>query len=297
MPGCNLSQDFPAVCSLLLLLASVALAKGLRPKALDHWNTVSGGSLCEIRDGCWWQLFTPAIVHADARHFLYNALFFFAYGCVLESVVGSWPVVALFFGSHIVGFFLKLLINRIRDPEMYMFIGGLGSSSATYFFAFFLLAACPSRSVSPFGSAFLCLFVTYTLPDFVKYLHDCVASTGNFRVVFHPFAAAATGAVLALLYTSAPLFTPALPNSVSISAYITLHFTIQSLYRASKRAVTFFSGASSWDPTDHTLHFMCATAGVAYACSTRLLPDESWLPLAALWLLLLARVFFHSFPF
>jgi membrane associated rhomboid family serine protease len=128
MPGCNPLQDFPAVCGMLLLLASVALAKCLRPKALDHWNTVSGGSLYEIRDGGWWQLVTPAIVHADPRHFLYNALFFFAYGCVLESVVGSWPVVALFFGSHIVGFFLKLLINRIRDPEMYMFTGGLGSS-------------------------------------------------------------------------------------------------------------------------------------------------------------------------
>jgi hypothetical protein len=57
------------------------------------------------------------------------------------------------------------------------------------------------------------------------------------------------------------------------------------------------SGASPWDSTDHTLHFVCATAGVAYACSTRLLPDESCLPLAALWLLLLLRVFFNNFPF
>ena len=34
---------------------------------------------------------------------------------------------------------MKTALNRVRQPDVYMFIGGTGCSSATYFFAFFLL--------------------------------------------------------------------------------------------------------------------------------------------------------------
>lgn len=114
-------------------MAAVTLAKFLHPAAFDDWNALSDGSLQEIYNGRWWNVVTPAIIHADLRHFLYNALFFFAYGCLLERVVGSWSVVALFFFSHVAGFFLKLLINRIRYPEEYFFIGGTGCSRCTHF--------------------------------------------------------------------------------------------------------------------------------------------------------------------
>ena len=120
--------ELPATCGLLLLMAAIASAKFLRPAALDHWNMVAGGSLQEMRDGYWWSIVTPVLCHSDLGHFLYNSLFFYAYALPLERELGPAPLVALFFGSHVAGVLLKLLVNRIRYPEEYSFIGGMGCS-------------------------------------------------------------------------------------------------------------------------------------------------------------------------
>ena len=122
-------QEMPAACSLILLMTAVASAKFLRPTVMDYWNVVASGSLQEIfEEGYWWSVVTPVLVHADLRHFLHNMLFFFAYARLLESVLGSFQLVALFFGSHIVGILCRLLINRIRTPDTYYYVGGCGCS-------------------------------------------------------------------------------------------------------------------------------------------------------------------------
>jgi membrane associated rhomboid family serine protease len=119
----------PAACALILLMAGVALAKFLRPSALQHWNVVASGSLQEIQEeGHWWSIVTPLVVHTDIRHFLYNAFFLYSYARPLERELGSASLLALFVGSHIVGFILKSMINRIQEPDMYRFIGGCGCS-------------------------------------------------------------------------------------------------------------------------------------------------------------------------
>ena len=89
---------------------------------------MAGGSLQEVRDGYWWSIVTPVLCHSDLGHFLYNSLFFYAYALPLERELGPAPLVALFFGSHVAGVLLKLLVNRIRYPEEYSFIGGMGCS-------------------------------------------------------------------------------------------------------------------------------------------------------------------------
>jgi membrane associated rhomboid family serine protease len=122
------APQLPATSGLLLLMATVAFAKFRRPAALDHWNKVAGGSLQEVRDGYWWSIVTPVLCHSDLGHFLYNSLFFYAYALPLERELGPAPLVALFFGSHVAAVLLKLLVNRIRHPEEYPFIGGMGCS-------------------------------------------------------------------------------------------------------------------------------------------------------------------------
>jgi membrane associated rhomboid family serine protease len=122
------AQQLPATIGLLLLMAALALAKFLRPAALEHWNMVAGGSLQEMRDGYWWSIVTPVLFHSDLGHFLYNSLFFYAYARPLERELRPAPLLALFFGSHVAGVLLKLLVNRIRYPEEYPFIGGMGCS-------------------------------------------------------------------------------------------------------------------------------------------------------------------------
>ena len=139
-------QEMPAACSLIVVMAAVASAKFLRPTVMDYWNVVASGSLHEIiEEGYWWSVVTPVLVHGDLRHFFYNMFFFFSYARLLESVVGSFQLVAIFFGSHIVGFLFRLLINRFRTPDMYYFVGGCGCSRCLCF----LTVRAASRPPSP----------------------------------------------------------------------------------------------------------------------------------------------------
>ena len=140
-------QEMPAACSLILLMTAVASAKFLRPTVMDYWNVVASGSLQEIfEEGYWWSVVTPVLVHSDLRHFLYNMFFFFAYSRLLESVLGSLQLVALFFGSHVVGFLFRLLINRIQKPDMYYFLGGCGCSRCLCFLTVRVASRPRSRS-------------------------------------------------------------------------------------------------------------------------------------------------------
>jgi hypothetical protein len=85
-----------------------------------------------------------------------------------------------------------------------------------------------------------------------------------------------------------------LPPAITLSAYIALHFAAQSLLRAQSR----LCNPERFDASDHTLHFVCATTGIACACCTAPLPNTmQLLLLALLWLLLLLRVLLHRFPF
>ena len=112
------------------------------------------------------------------------------------------------------------------------------------------------------------------------------------RSSFSPAAAVCTCAALALLCLAIYL---ALPPAISLSAYITLHFAAQSLLRAVSRLPR---NLKRFDASDHTLHLVCASAGVAYASSSAPLPHHSHLlTLALLCLLLLLRVLLHHFPF
>ena len=289
---CASLLELPAACSLLLLLAAVALAKFLRPLAFHSWNTVSGGSLQEICDGAWWAVVTPAVVHADVPHFLYNAFFFAAYACPLERLVGSWPLVCMFFSSHAFGFLFKTLLNQLLMPETYMFISGLGCSSSTYFFAFFiLLAAHPNTSVAPFGHALVCLALTYIVPPSAPHL---LSRTGD-SCCFNMSAAAALSSSLLLLCACITHF---LPPTLLLSSYITLHFSAQILLRLATRCRNRYRRRPHHDGADHTLHLVCASTGAAFALASRPLPNAypQLLQLALLWLLLALRVFIRDFP-
>ncbi len=159
------------------------------------------------------------------------------------------------------------------------------SLSSTYFFAFFLFTAYPNSALAPFGSAYVSLVFTHSIPRLVM---RCVPQP---RSSCSPPAAVGTSAALALLCLCISL---ALPPAITLSAYITLHFAAQSLLRAVGR----LRNPQRFDSSDHTLHLVSALAGVAYACCSAPPPDHSQLlPLALLCLLLLLRVLLHQFPF
>ena len=160
--------------------------------------------------------------------------------------------------------------------------------SATYFFAFFLLTLYPDRLIAPFGCASVCLVLTFTLP----HVASRIISNTKGVIGFNARAAAAVAAALALLCFGAPLVFPA---AISFSNYTVLHFIAQALLRVVNRALK----PKNVESTDHALHFVCATAGVVYACCSRVLPDQPHLlQLAVMLFILAARVKFwrRRFP-
>ena len=160
--------------------------------------------------------------------------------------------------------------------------------SATYFFAFFLLTVYPDRHIAPFGCASVCLVLTYTLP----HVASRIISNTKGVISFNARAAAVVAAALALLCFGAPLVFPA---AISFSNYTVLHFATCSLLGIVNRALK----PKQADIGDHALHFVCATAGVVFACCSRVLPDQPHLvQLAVMLFILAARVIFwvRRFP-
>jgi hypothetical protein len=158
--------------------------------------------------------------------------------------------------------------------------------SATYFFAFFLLSVYPDRPIAPFGCASVCLVLTYTLPPVASH----IISNTKGVISFNARAAAVVATALALLCFGAPLVFPA---AISFSNYTVLHFSAQALLRVVNRV----RKPKNLESTDHALHFVCATAGVVFACCSRVLPDQPHLAqLAVLLLILAVRINFRGFP-
>ena len=70
----------------------------------------------------YWRLLTTIGVHADLRHFISNALFFWIFGVLLHSYFGFFvfPILSLFFGSLANAFTLYFY------PEHSVLIGASG---------------------------------------------------------------------------------------------------------------------------------------------------------------------------
>ena len=76
----------------------------------------------------YYRLFTAIAMHADIRHFLGNAIFFWIFGFLLHSYYGKlwFPFLSLFFGAII-----NALTLALYPPEVTL----LGASGVVYFMA------------------------------------------------------------------------------------------------------------------------------------------------------------------
>jgi rhomboid protease GluP len=78
----------------------------------------------------YWRLFTTTLVHADLKHFLSNAIFFWVFGYLLNGYFGAWvfPVLSLLMG----GVINALTLAFYPDHAVL-----LGASGVVYFMAAF----------------------------------------------------------------------------------------------------------------------------------------------------------------
>jgi len=101
----NLKTLPPVTTALISVSALVALLSGLGANldlllGLFISSTLHGG-LHEIQSGEIWRLFTPAFIHFGVLHFVFNMLWIWNLGTVIESLLGSSRLIFLTLGIGI----------------------------------------------------------------------------------------------------------------------------------------------------------------------------------------------------
>lgn len=76
-----------------------------------------------IAAGEYWRLLTASFLHGDVFHLLFNAMFIFQFGKILETVIGWWRMAILLLGSAIMG----TLFSFAFVPQV-----SVGASTAAY---------------------------------------------------------------------------------------------------------------------------------------------------------------------
>lgn len=76
------------------------------------WSAIDAAGLVKsaVWDGEVWRLFTGSVLHGSIWHFLFNVLALYAFGKVVEVLVGRAYLVIVFFCSALVGSILSLLL-------------------------------------------------------------------------------------------------------------------------------------------------------------------------------------------
>lgn len=93
-----------------------------------------GDSYASIRKGQWWRFVTPIFLHGDQVHLLFNMLWVFFLGSVVERVHGSWRFLLLIMATAIAGMLLQVsLPTGDAIPEAFQGTPfAIGASGAVY---------------------------------------------------------------------------------------------------------------------------------------------------------------------
>ncbi|MCL1949601.1 MAG: rhomboid family intramembrane serine protease [Turicibacter sp.] len=82
-----------------------------------------------IANGEYWRLITANVLHADIFHLLFNAIFIYQFGKILETVIGWWRMAILMLGSAIFGtlfsFAFVIQVSLGSSTVAYGILGGL----------------------------------------------------------------------------------------------------------------------------------------------------------------------------
>ena len=131
---------FPLSVSLTVLLATVVVSM----IAIYSRTAIRRFAECPyeiVRYGRWHQLITSGFIHADLGHLFMNMFTLYYFGRPIETALGSWRFLVLYFGSMLAGSLLTLLAHY-RDPA-YRALGASGAISGVVF-SFVLFAPLAS---------------------------------------------------------------------------------------------------------------------------------------------------------
>jgi len=108
-----------------------------------------------LRNHEWYRLITSGFVHANQFHLLFNMVTLYFFGRLVESYLGTWPFVILYFGSELAANLLTLALKRWQRG--YSSLGASGAISGV------LLSGCLFQ---PFSKIFI-MPIPIGIPAFI----------------------------------------------------------------------------------------------------------------------------------
>jgi len=100
---------------------------------ITRLGEAEGGPFAAVAEGQIWRLVTPIFLHADPIHLLFNCLFLFVFGRLIEVFYGSGFLVALFLLGGVGGILAQALLGWTLDESPYA-IGASGGALALFSF-------------------------------------------------------------------------------------------------------------------------------------------------------------------
>ena len=124
--------QFPATYALIAISVLVSGYAFTVDKNINNRLDLDVGRI--LGRGEWYRLITSGFVHADPIHLLFNMFTLYFFGRLVESYLGIWPFVILYFGSELAANLLTLALKR--SQRGYSSLGASGAVSGV------LLSGC-----------------------------------------------------------------------------------------------------------------------------------------------------------
>jgi len=83
----------------------------LRHFILADPRNLAAGFLPEVRAGEWWRLFTPAFIHFKELHLIFNLMWLYQLGCMIEARLGRLTLAALTVVTAVLPFLAQYVVS------------------------------------------------------------------------------------------------------------------------------------------------------------------------------------------
>ena len=139
------NSSHPATLILLALSIAVSGYALAVDRNLNNQLDLDVGRI--LGRGEWYRMVTSGFVHGDLMHLLFNMYTLYAFGPIVETILGTWPFVVLYFGSELAANALTLVLKRWQRG--YASLGASGAICGV------LLSFCVFEPFARIGIIFL----------------------------------------------------------------------------------------------------------------------------------------------
>ena len=86
----------------------------------SDWQATAGDSYASIKNGDYWRVITPTFLHGDEIHLLFNMMWIYSLGSVIERLHGSFFLVVAVLVCGVVGIFFQVLLPPASELPRFL---------------------------------------------------------------------------------------------------------------------------------------------------------------------------------